>query len=131
VKFLLDSGVWVWTIASPEKISPRAFEVFNDEKNEVYFSAVSSWELSIKAGNRKLQLPSPPDQCIPAFMAKQGLVPLAISHLHTVRVFDLPPYHRDPFDRLLIAQAMVEEMTILTNDQEFEKYPIDIVWCGK
>lgn len=130
MKFLLDSGVWLWTIASPEKINSRAYEILNDKNNEVYFSAVSSWELSIKAGNRKLQLPSPPEQCIPAFMAKQGLVPLAISHRHSVRVFDLPAHHRDPFDRLLIAQSIVEEMTILTNDRAFEKYPVQIVWCA-
>jgi PIN domain nuclease of toxin-antitoxin system len=131
VRFLLDSGVWLWSIASPERINSRAYEVLRDDNNEVYFSAVTSWELSIKAGNRRLKLPAPPEECIPAFMAKQGLIPLAISHLHTVKVFDLPAYHRDPFDRLLIVQAMVEGMTILTNDREFERYAVDVVWCGK
>ena len=64
-------------------------------------------------------------------MAKQGLFSLAVTHLHAVKVYDLPSHHADPFDRLIIAQAIVEEMTVLTSDREFEKYPIDVIWCGK
>ena len=64
-------------------------------------------------------------------MAKQGLLPLSVNHLHAAKVYDLPSHHSDLFDRIIIAQAMVEGMTVLTSDRIFEKYPIDVVWCGK
>ena len=64
-------------------------------------------------------------------MAKQGLRPLPVTHLHAVAVYDLPPHHRDPFDRLIIAQAMVENITVLTSDRAFQKYAVDVLWCGK
>jgi PIN domain nuclease of toxin-antitoxin system len=72
-----------------------------------------------------------PGTCVLAFTEKQGLRPLPVTSIHAVRVYDLVPRHRDPFDRLIIAQAMTESMTVLTADHDFEKYPIDIVWCGK
>jgi PIN domain nuclease of toxin-antitoxin system len=56
---------------------------------------------------------------------------MAVTHMHAVKVYDLPSHHADPFDRLIIAQALVEKMTVLTSDRIFEKYPIDVVWCGK
>ena len=131
MRYLLDSVVWLWSIASPEKINAAALEILENGQEEIYFSAASSWELSIKARAGKLQLPAPPGQCIPAFMAKQGLWPLSVSHLHSVKVFELPAHHNDPFDRMLIAQALVEGLTILTSDHEFEKYGVDVVWCAK
>ena len=78
----------------------------------------------------KLNFPGPPAQIVPAFMAKQGLLPLAVNHIHAVKVYDLPSHHSDPFDRMIIAQAIVEEMTILTSDRAFEKYPVELLWCG-
>jgi PIN domain nuclease of toxin-antitoxin system len=131
VKYLLDSGVWLWSISSVERIGKRGLEVLHNGLEEIYFSAASAWELSIKAGLDKLKLPLPPGECIPAFMARQGLRPLAITHTHAVKVYDLPPHHHDPFDRLLIAQAILEDMTILTADRVFAKYSVDVVWCGK
>jgi PIN domain nuclease of toxin-antitoxin system len=99
-------------------------------QEEIYFSAASVWELSIKARSGKLHLPSPPDQCIPAFMAKQALRPLPVTHLHALKVYELPLSHNDPFDRLLIAQAISEELAVLTADRDFEKYPVNVVRCG-
>ena len=131
MKYLLDSGVWLWSIASVDRIGKAASEVLRNSEHEIYFSAASVWELSIKAQLRKLTLPAPPADCIPAFMARQGLCPLPVNHLHAVRVYDLPSHHRDPFDRLLIAQAIVEDMNILTADRTFAKYPVEVLWCGK
>jgi PIN domain nuclease of toxin-antitoxin system len=131
VKYLLDSGVWLWSIASDERISQHGLEILINGEEEVYLSSASAWELSIKAALKKLSLPSPPADCIPSFMAKQNLRPLSVTHLHAVRVFDLPPHHQDPFDRLIIAQAIVEQMTILTADRAFAKYDVEIIWCGK
>jgi PIN domain nuclease of toxin-antitoxin system len=131
VKYLLDGVIWLWSIDSVEKIGPTGREILEDGREEIYFSAVTAWELSIKARLGKLQLHGPPGQCIPAFMAKQGLRLLPVTHLHSLKVYDLPSHHNDPFDRLMIAQAMVEEMTILTSDRKFAKHPVEVVWCGK
>ena len=75
--------------------------------------------------------PSRPASTFPAVMAEQGLRSLPITHQSRLQVYDLPSHHADPFDRMIIAQAMVEEMTVLTSDRVFEKYSIDVVWCGK
>jgi PIN domain nuclease of toxin-antitoxin system len=131
MKYLLDSGVWLWSIASVERIGPKALDVLRNSEHEIYFSAASVWELSIKAQLGKLTLPSPPAVRIPAFMVRQGLRSLPVNHIHAVKVYDLPSHHRDPFDRLLIAQAIAEDLTILTADRAFAKYPVDVLWCGK
>lgn len=131
MKYLLDSGVWLWSITTIERVNAFGREIIESGRSEIYFSAASAWELSIKARLGKLVLPSPPAQCIPAFMAKQRLRPLPVTHLHAVKVYDLALHHSDPFDRLIIAQAILEEMTVLTADRLFRKYPVEIVWCGK
>jgi PIN domain nuclease of toxin-antitoxin system len=131
MKYLLDSVIWVWSISAVERINEIGREILENGREEIYLSAASSWELSIKMRLGKLNLPGPPAQCIPEFMAKQGLRSLPVTHLHAVKVYDLPLHHQDPFDRLIIAQAITEEMAILTSDRDFGKYPVDMVWCGK
>jgi PIN domain nuclease of toxin-antitoxin system len=130
VKYLLDTVVWLWNIGPIERINKAGREILENGREEIYFSAATSWELSIKMGLGKLQLPAPPAQCIPEFMARQGLRPLPVTHTHAVKVYDLPLHHNDPFDRLLIAQAISEEMSILTADWIFKKYPVEVLWCG-
>ena len=131
MRYLLDGVVWLWSIDRIERINDGALAILNGGAEEIYFSAATVWELTIKARLGKLVLPGLPQQCIPAFTARQGLKHLAVSYIHAVKVYDLPFHHRDPFDRLLIAQAMVEGMTILTADAAFRRYNVDIVWCGK
>ena len=131
MKYLLDTVVWIWSVAEIEKINKIGREILEDGEEEIYFSAATSWELSIKTRLGKLQLPGPPAECIPAFMAKQGLRPLSVTHTHAIKVYDLPLHHHDPFDRLLIAQAIVEDMTVLTSDRIFGEYPVDVLWCGR
>jgi PIN domain nuclease of toxin-antitoxin system len=131
MKYLLDTVIWLWSIGSVEKMNEACREILENGREEIYFSAAAAWELSIKARLGKLHLPGPPAQCIPAFMAKQGLRPLPVTHLHAVKVYDLPLHHEDPFDRLIIAQAITEEMTVLTADRAFRKYPVEVLWCGK
>ena len=131
MKYLLDTVAWLWSVYADERLGDGAREILANGKEEIYLSAASSWELSIKMRMGKLNFPGPPATVVPAFMAKQGLRSMAVTHLHAVKVYDLPSHHSDPFDRLIVAQAMVEEMTVLTSDRIFEKYPIDMVWCGK
>lgn len=131
MKYLLDTVVWLWSISAAENINKTGREILEDGEAEIYLSALTSWEVSIKIRLGKLRLPSPPAQCIPAFMAKQGLRPLPITHIHAAKVYDLPLHHTDPFDRLLVAQALIEDVVILTADRVFDKYPMQSVWCGK
>jgi len=130
MKYLLDTVAWLWSIGPTDRIAAAAREILENGREDIYLSAATSWELSIKVALGKLQLPAPPGQCIPAFMAKQGLHPLPVTHPHALKAYDLERHHRDPFDRLIIAQAIVEKMTVLTSDRVFGKYPVEVVWCG-
>jgi PIN domain nuclease of toxin-antitoxin system len=131
MKYLLDTVAWLWSVHADDRLGDPAREILENGKEAIYFSAASSWELSIKMRLGKLNLPGPPAQVVPAFMAKQDLLPMPVTHLHALKVYDLPLHHHDPFDRLIIAQAIVEEMAILTSDRIFAKYPVTVVWCGK
>jgi PIN domain nuclease of toxin-antitoxin system len=129
--YLLDTGVWLWSLREPERIARKAREVIADLSQQVFLSAVTSWEIAIKAGASKLTLPEPPSSYVPRRMAEQGLRPLPISHQHTLAVATLPHHHRDPFDRLLIAQASIEGMTLITADRIFEQYSVALLWAGR
>ena len=131
MRYLLDTVVWLWSLDAVERINATGREILESGEKEIYFSAATAWEVSIKASLGKLKLPAAPYTCVTGFTEKQSLRSLPITSLHAVKVYDLAPHHRDPFDRLIIAQAVVEEMTVLTADRNFEKYPVDIVWCGK
>jgi PIN domain nuclease of toxin-antitoxin system len=131
VKYLLDTMVWIWSIDSVERIGNRGREILENGLEELYLSAATSWEVSIKMRLGKLKLPAPPAECVLPFMVKQGIHPLPVTHAHGLKVYDFPLYHNDPFDRLIIAQALVEDMVILTSDRAFQKYPVEILWCGK
>ena len=129
--YLLDTGVWLWSVGEPARISRKAREVIADVSQNVFLSAVTSLEVAIKAASGKLQLPEPPDLYVPRRMASQGLRALAVSHGHALAAFALPAHHRDPFDRLLIAQAKVEGMTLISADRIFDRYPVPLLWAGQ
>jgi PIN domain nuclease of toxin-antitoxin system len=97
-----------------------------DPANEIFFSAASSWEIAIKYALGKLPLPEPPRRYVPSRMATSGSRGLAVEHAHTLRVAELPRHHRDPFDRLLVAQAQVEKLVVVTVDRQFEPYDIQV-----
>lgn len=131
MKYLLDTGVWLWSLWEPERIARKAREVIADLNQEVFLSAVTSWEIAIKSAGGKLRLPGPPQSYVPKRMAEQGLRPLVISHPHALAVSTLPPHHRDPFDRLLIAQANLEDMVLISADRIFQKYRVQLLWAGR
>jgi PIN domain nuclease of toxin-antitoxin system len=130
MKYLLDTSIWLWSVGSVEKINRAGRELLADGKQEFYLSAASSWEIGIKAASGKLDLPESPVTYVPRRLADQGIIPLPILHQHALAVYDLPKHHSDPFDRLLIAQAQMEEMVVLTADSVFRKYKVPLVWCG-
>ena len=131
MSYLLDTTVFVWILNEPEKLNGRALSLIEDESQDVFFSSVTSWEVVIKFAIGKLTLPKKPNELLSEIIAKFSFQPLSITHVHSLAVGELPLYHRDPFDRMLIAQARSENLVLLTADFIFEKYPVQTLWCGK
>lgn len=124
MRAILDTHIWLWWIADPERLTRPYIDLITDQRNELFLSAVSTWEIAIKYGLGRLVLPEPPDRFIPPRLQRDGIVALPISVAHTLEVASLPSHHKDPFDRLLVAQARVEQIPIVTTDQEFQKYDV-------
>jgi PIN domain nuclease of toxin-antitoxin system len=131
MKYLLDTMVWLWSVGPTEKIGSAGLDILANGREEIYLSAASSWEIAIKAKVGKFRLPEAPAPYVRSRMAAQRILALPITQNHSLGVYDLPLHHNDPFDRLIIAQALAEEMVILTSDRAFKKYPVELVWCGK
>lgn len=124
---LVDTHIALWLAVAPERLTAENADRLADEDTTVLLSAASSWELAIKWAVGKLSLPTPPSEFVPNLVATFDLTPLPITHLHTVGVAELPDHHRDPFDRLLIAQARAEGVPLVTSDPVFAKYGIDVI----
>jgi PIN domain nuclease of toxin-antitoxin system len=131
VKYLLDTNVFLWSSGAPEKLNREAAAILSSATSEAYLSAASSWEIAIKFALRALKLPSSPSQFVPDAMRVLSLRSLEISHFHSLAAGALPVYHRDPFDRMLIAQAGAENLVLLTADRVFAKYDVETIFCGK
>ena len=116
-------------VADPDRLSRAARILVTSDDHELFLSAASAWEISIKYGLGKLTLPAPPGEFVPTRMQATQMLPLAVTHAHAARVADLPPHHRDPFDRLLIAQAQAESLTLLTGDAQLRPYDVAITWA--
>jgi PIN domain nuclease of toxin-antitoxin system len=131
MKYLVDTSVLIHSLISHPKLNQWALDLFEDGSSELYLSAVSSWEITIKAGTGKLILPQRPAEFVTQAMRLMSLRSLDITHLHALAVDALPQHHRDPFDRMLIAQARAERMVLLTADRVFQKYNVEQEYCGR
>jgi PIN domain nuclease of toxin-antitoxin system len=127
MRILVDTQCWIWMTASPERFSPKARTLVEATEHDLYLSAASSWEIAIKYSIGKLRLPEPPAEYVPARIEATRVRALLIDHAHALRVSTLPRHHRDPFDRLLIAQAQIEDLTILTADPLFDAYDVTTI----
>lgn len=127
MKILLDTQCWLWMQAAPERFSAQSLALLRDPGNEFLFSAASSWEIAIKFALGKLPLPGPPSEYVASRLEGSGVRPLAISHAHALRVAELPPHHSDPFDRLLVSQAQLEPVALLTADRKLARYEVEIL----
>jgi len=128
MRALLDTHTFLWWITDDPKLSLRAREIIEEGKNVVFFSAASGWEMAIKAGLGKLIIPGDVRAFVMEQLAVNGISPLAVELIHALHVFTLPPIHRDPFDRLLIAQAQIENLPILTADPQISRYDVEVIW---
>lgn len=130
MRLLLDTQCWLWWFAQPEKLNESVIEKIADEANELWFSVASVWEISIKVSIGKLPLPEPIGDYVSTRMTQLGAMSLEITAAHAVRVSGLPLHHRDPFDRMLIAQAQLENMTLVSADLMFQKYDVALLLVG-
>lgn len=128
MRLLLDTHTFLWWITDDPQLSASAREAIGDSGNEVFFSAVSAWELAIKAGLGKLQLNEDLNEFVREQLLENRFVPLTMSIEHALRVRDLPRHHQDPFDRALVSQAQSEGLSLVSRDPTLRKYTIDVLW---
>jgi PIN domain nuclease of toxin-antitoxin system len=125
VRLLLDTHVLLWAAASSKRLSREARDLLEDEANDVYYSAASIWEIAIKSLLRRKDFRIDPGTLV-AELPAMGLIELAVSGAHAAGVARLPHLHRDPFDRLLVAQSIAEPLTLVTNDAILERYSASV-----
>ena len=128
MRALLDTYAFLWFIAGDSRLSMRARQVIEDTETSILLSIASAWEIAIKVSTGKLFLRNSLDRVISQHLQDNVIALLDITVDHTVRLMTLPFHHRDPFDRLLIAQAMIEHMPILSADAAFDAYGIERIW---
>lgn len=125
---LLDTCTFIWFVADAPELSKKARAAILDQSNSVYLSAISGWEIGRKYAQGHLQLPARPEFLIPEVRTNSGILSLPLSEEDALSAEKLPLNHRDPFDRMIIAQALMQGMTIVTPDPEFGKYPVRLLW---
>lgn len=128
MRILLDTCAFLWIITNAPELSNQARELFRDPANEVFLSSVSAWEISIKHVLGRLPLPEPPERFIPAQREKHGIQTLPLEEGATLHLARLPQLHNDPFDRMLICQAIIHSLAILTPDELISQYPAQSIW---
>jgi PIN domain nuclease of toxin-antitoxin system len=128
VKLLLDTHAFLWWITDDDRLSERAGDLIADGANDVFFSAASAWEIAIKAGLGRIRLPGDAWTFTPDQLERNAFQALPVHVTHAVAVIALPDLHRDPFDRMLVAQALTESLTIVSGDQDLSRYPVPVVW---
>lgn len=130
MKVLLDAQCFLHWMGEPERLNAEARTLFEEQRHPLYLSAVSSWEIAIKWSLGKLRLPEPPGEYVPSRLSDQGISPLPIEQRHALAVAGLPWLHHDPFDRLLVAHAQVDQFTLLTTDPEILAYDVETIWAS-
>jgi len=126
VRLLLDTHVFLWLLAEPERLG-RQLRTVEDPANDLLLSAASSWEIAIKVRLGRLDLPNSPARYVPDRMRAIGAEPLAVEHGHALAVAELPMLHRDPFDRILVAQARHLRLRIVTADADIARYDVETI----
>jgi PIN domain nuclease of toxin-antitoxin system len=127
VRILIDTHCWLWLCASPERFSDATLARLADPRTERWLSSASIWEIVIKHQLGKLSLPVHPRDFVPSRLETTQTDVLEISAAHALRVADLPEHHRDPFDRMIVAQALVEGASLLTADRAVALYEVELL----
>ncbi|MDA8334889.1 MAG: type II toxin-antitoxin system VapC family toxin [Peptococcaceae bacterium] len=128
MRVLLDTHVFLWWITDDRRLSPKARDLIGDGSNDLFLSAASGWEIAIKAGLGKLKLPADVGTMVAEQLDVNAISALPVQMNHALHVNTLPAYHRDPFDRLLVAQALCEDLSIMTADPQICQYSVTVIW---
>lgn len=128
MKLLLDTCAFLWVVTGSAELSPRARDAFQSPANEVYLSPVSAWEIAVKHALGRLPLTDPPDQLVPAQRRAHRIDELPLTEDAVLYLPKLPDWHKDPFDRMLVCQALASGLTLLTPDPELARYPVRTLW---
>jgi PIN domain nuclease of toxin-antitoxin system len=128
MRLLLDTCTFLWAALDDPKLSADARELLLDPESERLVSAATAWEIAIKVGRGHLALPEPPKRWVPLGRRRLAANPLPIDEESALQVAQLPPLHRDPFDRILVAQAIVHGCVLLTPDPDVQAYPVRVAW---
>lgn len=128
MKLLIDTHVVIWVLADDHRLSPIARRLVEDDEHLCFLSVACVWEIAIKRSIGKLEAPPTFPGEFHLEMMHRGIPSLPIYDRHAAAVADMPLHHRDPFDRLLLAQAQVEGMSILSRDEKLRRYDVDVIW---
>jgi PIN domain nuclease of toxin-antitoxin system len=128
MKILLDTHVFLWWVTDDSRLSLKAREVISNIENQRFLSAASGWEIAIKAKLGKISILENPKNFIYDQMEENKIQMLPVQMNHALQVYNLPDLHRDPFDRLLVAQCQMENLPIITSDPCIIKYNVTVVW---
>jgi PIN domain nuclease of toxin-antitoxin system len=128
VRLLLDTHAFLWWIGDDPRLSRRAAALIADGANEVHVSAASAWEIVVKKGLGRVDIPEPIDRFLVAQLETNAFLPLPIHVRHALGLAALPDVHRDPFDRILVAQAVAEDLCLVTGDRMLARYPVSVEW---
>jgi PIN domain nuclease of toxin-antitoxin system len=128
MRAILDTHTFLWWNTDDPQLSGVARRFISDGENELFLSAASTWEIAIKCARGRLLLPENPGEYVANRMAYYRIQSLPIQISHTLRIYELPDIHQDPFDRLLIAQSQMEDIPILTADKTISRYDVMIIW---
>ena len=127
MKALLDTHTFLWAITGDKRLSRRAQQIFAGP-SDLWLSIASIWEILIKVQIGRLHLPSPAGPYLVKKLAENRIETLPITLDHALAIESLPMYHRDPFDRMLVAQSLEEDLSLITSDPVFQQYPIKLIW---
>ncbi len=130
MRALLDTHVFLWWITDDPRLPSHVRQIIADGNNELFFSAASCWEIAIKAKLGRIRLPGKPDLFISEQMIANDIQGLSIQASHALHVFNLPDFHKDPFDRIIVAQSQMEKLSIITSDNLIAKYKVRVIWNG-
>lgn len=128
MNLLLDTHTFLWWITDDQQMSARALKFIANNQNRLYWSAASSWEVAIKYALGKLPLPDAPEVFLSTELGKNRIESLPIIDMHAYRAGQLPRHHRDPFDRMLVAQAQVENLKLISDDPQISLYNVEVYW---
>ena len=128
MKYLLDTHAFLWFVSEDNRLSSKAQSIIKNSRNDIYFSAVSAWEISIKIRLGRLTIEEDLEPFIIKQLAENNFSTISITIFHSIYTSKLPDIHKDPFDRMIVAQSQVEDMPLISKDKNINKYKVPVVW---